>query len=242
MDGVEVRRVRAVTVLLAVAALGYCGVLWEALVGFPMDPTSTFLSELAATDQPTRWLFSATDLVSGLALLASGVLLLRSRARRGRRWVVAAAVALVVFGTGTVLDVLSPMPCAPSVDAACAAREAAVGLGFSDQIHKVTSVVADVAACVLALWVVLVGLRAGAGLVRRAAMVVGVAALGCSLVVSVLALQVELDGGAAPGVLQRMQTTLFSLTLLGVAPAVWDRRRGAPGSEPVPAATGTAAS
>ena len=61
--------------LLTLAGVLYAGVVLEAVVGWPLDPARSYLSELAALDQPTSGLFRSTDLVAGV-LVVTGLVLL----------------------------------------------------------------------------------------------------------------------------------------------------------------------
>ncbi|MGA5066068.1 DUF998 domain-containing protein [Streptomyces exfoliatus] len=67
---------RASAVLLALGALAYTAWVLEVVVGTGLDPVRTYVSELAAADQPLGGLFRATDLVAGVLVLtgaASGL-------------------------------------------------------------------------------------------------------------------------------------------------------------------------
>ncbi len=225
---------RRAQALLVLAAVAYCGLLWEAALGYPVSPSSSYLSELAAADQPWRWVFRAGDLVAGSAALTAALLLLRSLRIAARRAVVGrlTLAALAVFGSATVLDALLPLRCSPSTDAACAAADAAGTLGFAHEAHSVTSTVAVSAAVVLAVGLVALGWRArrsiGAGIVP---MVAGTVALAATLALSVLSLRAELAGGSPPGIVQRAQTLSFSLVLLGLGLA-WRGRPPGTSAEP----------
>lgn len=144
---------RAAGWLLILAAVAYTGVPWEALVGFPLNPAEAFQSELAAVDQPTRSLFAFTDGLAGVAAIVAALLLWWGRT--GDDTVLGRLVPLPVllFGVGTVADVLSPLPCAPSVDAGCAEAD---GLASAGTAHWLTSLVATTALILLA--VVIAGL------------------------------------------------------------------------------------
>ncbi|XUM00492.1 DUF998 domain-containing protein [Streptomyces venezuelae ATCC 10712] len=64
---------RTAGVLLALGALAYTAWLLEVLVVTGLDPVRTYVSELAAADQPLGGLFRATDLVAGLLVLAGAL-------------------------------------------------------------------------------------------------------------------------------------------------------------------------
>ncbi|MFE6814880.1 DUF998 domain-containing protein [Streptomyces sp. NPDC057677] len=76
---------RASAVLLALGALAYTAWVLEAVLRTGLDPVRTYVSELAASDQPFGTFFRATDLVSGALVLAGAVLGWAGTWRRGRR-------------------------------------------------------------------------------------------------------------------------------------------------------------
>ncbi|MFI5803092.1 DUF998 domain-containing protein [Streptomyces sp. NPDC051561] len=114
---------RPLSVLLGLGAAAYTAWVLEVLVWTGLDPVRTYVSELAAADQPLGGLFRATDLLAGslLFLGASWALVLTPR----RPWLVAGWAGLVLFGGATVADSRLPLSCAPTVDPECAARETA---------------------------------------------------------------------------------------------------------------------
>ncbi|MFE4310593.1 DUF998 domain-containing protein [Streptomyces sp. NPDC056517] len=65
---------RASAVLLALGALAYTAWVLEVVLRTGLDPVRTYVSELAASDQPFGTFFRATDLVSGALVLAGAVL------------------------------------------------------------------------------------------------------------------------------------------------------------------------
>ncbi|MDX2558520.1 DUF998 domain-containing protein [Streptomyces sp. TX20-6-3] len=65
---------RASAALLALGALAYTAWILEAVLRTGLDPVRTYVSELAASDQPFGTFFRATDLVSGTLILAGAVL------------------------------------------------------------------------------------------------------------------------------------------------------------------------
>jgi hypothetical protein len=213
--------------LLLVAAIAYSGLPLEALAGFPLDPTTSYLSELAARDQPLRLLFAGADLVGAVGAALAALLLVRRHDRPASSWARAVPVLLLVFGAATVADVLSPMACAPSVDAACARAEQRWELGVGHAVHDVTSSIATVAAVGLCVSAVLLGSRRARGLrgvpaspgVSWGWVVAPVVALLTSVVVAVIA-GASLVGvpTVAVGWWQRAQTLAFSATFVCLVP------------------------
>lgn len=234
----SLRRVRAPTttdtiarILFVCAAVAYSGVVWEALAGYPLDPSRAYLSELAAENQPTSPIFRGLDALTGVLVLVA-VALTRARwasaaASATVRW---SAMLLGAFAALTVADSLVPLACAGSADATCAAADAAGTLGFAHQVHAVTSSSALAAATASA---VLLALATGARgttddgalparSVLRAGLRIGVVVfvtttIGVSLLAVIGASTGTLpDGG---GYLQRAQVVLLSV-YIGAFPAV----------------------
>ncbi|GHG16351.1 DUF998 domain-containing protein [Streptomyces filamentosus] len=149
---------RASAVLLFLGALAYTAWVLEVVVRTGLDPVRTYVSELAAADQPLGGLFRATDLAAGLLVLAGAVTgLLATRAAgppaepgvpswartapgAGRRpWLLAGWAALALFGAATAVDSRLPLSCAPTTDPECAARETAGLVPATHTAHAVSS-------------------------------------------------------------------------------------------------------
>ncbi|MGV9693307.1 DUF998 domain-containing protein [Streptomyces sp. NPDC003444] len=144
---------RTAAALLALGALAYTAWVLEVLVRTGLDPVRTYVSELAAADQPLGGLFRATDLTAGLLVLAGALTGLAGTWRRrpgGRTsrtsrttgrdpWAVGGWIALAVFGAATVADSRLPLSCAPTVDPVCAARETAGLVPATHAAHAVSS-------------------------------------------------------------------------------------------------------
>ncbi|MGW0120703.1 DUF998 domain-containing protein [Streptomyces sp. NPDC003327] len=141
---------RAAAVLLALGALAYTAWVLEVVVRTGLDPVRTYVSELAAVDQPLGGLFRATDLVAGLLVLAgatAGLLATRRRPRTsgaeqpptGGRLLTAGWLALALFGAATAVDSRLPLSCAPTADPECAARETAGLVPATHTAHAVSS-------------------------------------------------------------------------------------------------------
>ncbi|WP_418956721.1 DUF998 domain-containing protein [Streptomyces tritici] len=126
-----------IAALLLLGALAYSAWVPEFVLRSGLDPVRSYVSELAATDQPYSLVFRVCDLVAGLLLLAAACGgLLRAR---GRPWAVTGWLGLALFGAATAADSRLPLSCAPTVDARCAAREAAGLVPFSHTAHAVSS-------------------------------------------------------------------------------------------------------
>lgn len=123
---------------MLVGLIGYCNFPLQWVVGSALSPTRSYISELAVAGQPYYQVFRIGDLVAGIGLaILAGVLVIwrpSSPMRLG-------SAALVVAAATSVVDALSPMSCAPSVDPRCwAADHAAVSTQLS-QLHTISGVV-----------------------------------------------------------------------------------------------------
>ncbi|MFE4614930.1 DUF998 domain-containing protein [Streptomyces sp. NPDC056747] len=132
---------KAAAVLLGLGALAYTAWLLEVLVATGLDPVRTYVSELAAADQPLGGLFRATDLAAGLLVLAGALagLAATRRPRRHEPWALGGWIALAVFGAATAADSRLPLSCAPTADPECAARETAGLVPATHLAHAVSS-------------------------------------------------------------------------------------------------------
>ncbi|GAA0602787.1 DUF998 domain-containing protein [Streptomyces crystallinus] len=139
-------RVRPAVVLLALGALAYTAWVLEVLLHTGLDPVRTYVSELAAADQPLGGLFRATDLTAGVLVLAGSAWALWRCERRA--WSLAGWSGLVLFGAATVADSRLPLSCAPTVDPECAARETAGLVPATHTAHAVSSSLAMAGALV----------------------------------------------------------------------------------------------
>ncbi|MCX5390321.1 DUF998 domain-containing protein [Streptomyces sp. NBC_00094] len=135
------RATRAAAALLGLGALAYTAWLLEVLVRTGLDPVRTYVSELAAADQPLGGLFRATDLAAGLLVLAGALTGLAATRSHGP-WARGGWIALAVFGAATVADSRLPLSCAPTADPACAARETAGLVPATHTAHAVSSTLA----------------------------------------------------------------------------------------------------
>lgn len=226
---------RSVEALFAIAAVLYLGLPMEAVLGFPLDPASSYLSELAAKDQPHGVAFRLADGI-GAVLVLVGVTLLSARCAPPRgappRGAVYGTVTLALFAVATIADVIFPMACATSADPECARGDAEHTLGLSHQIHLVSSALAlaavNVSAVLLSAFATRRRRRAHQGL-PVALLVLAAVLLVSSVTVSVAALAGATDGAlpAGAGYLQRVQTVSVCLYLL-VFPWVLARATAAP--------------
>ncbi|WP_434588780.1 DUF998 domain-containing protein [Streptomyces sp. A5-4] len=138
---------RSAAVLLALGAVAYTAWVLEVVLATGLDPVRTYVSELAAADQPLGGLFRATDLAAGLLVLAGAVTALVVL-RPHRPWSAVGWAGLVLFGAGTATDSRLPLSCAPTVDPACAARETAGLVPATHAAHAWSSSLATTGAIV----------------------------------------------------------------------------------------------
>ncbi|WP_030019822.1 DUF998 domain-containing protein [Streptomyces monomycini] len=135
---------RAAPVLLLLGAVAYTAWVLEVVLSTGLDPVRTYVSELAAADQPLGGLFRATDLLAGLLVLAGAVAALCTFPRRP--WAMAGWAALALFGAATAVDSRLPLSCAPTSDPECAARETAGLVPATHTAHAISSSLAMVGA------------------------------------------------------------------------------------------------
>ncbi|MFJ6935906.1 DUF998 domain-containing protein [Streptomyces sp. NPDC101132] len=133
---------RPVAALLGLGAAAYTAWVLEVVLSTGLDPVQTYVSELAAQDQPMGGLFRATDFTAGLLVLAGALLALLRTVRHPesrRPWALAGWAGLTLFGAATAADAWLPLSCAPTVDPECAARETAGLVPATHQAHAVSS-------------------------------------------------------------------------------------------------------
>ncbi|MFE0424958.1 DUF998 domain-containing protein [Streptomyces sp. NPDC058953] len=126
--------------LIAVGALVYTAWLLEVALATGLDPVQTYVSELAAEDQPFGGLFRATDLAAGSLVFAGAVWALTRAVRGPRRpWALIGWAGVTLFGAATAVDSRLPLSCAPTDDPECAARETAGLVPATHTAHAVSS-------------------------------------------------------------------------------------------------------
>ncbi|MFD0414622.1 DUF998 domain-containing protein [Streptomyces sp. NPDC127108] len=225
----------AVAVLLALGALAYTTWALEAFLPTGLSPLRTYVSELAAEDQPYGTFFRSLDFGAGVLVCAGAVLALLRRTRpaglsRGLALLSTLGWAgVAVFGAATAADSRLPLSCAPTADAACAARERAGLVPAAHSAHAVSSSVAVAGALVGMVLLTVVVRRAGARGGGPAGGLLTVL-LGVELAATVwtLAAVAAFDAGRGNwglGVAQRLQLLTIAVWLVVVA---WLVRRSGP--------------
>ncbi len=236
-------------VLLTLAGILYVGVVLEAAAGWPLDPARSYLSELAALDQPTSALFRSTDLAAG-ALVVAGLTALGVAHRRRRAAGHPAAPlvqhvtfwALGTFGLATMADALLPLDCALSVGD-CAAREDAGTLSPAHQAHTFSSVTSGISSFVASAGIVWLARARRRTLLGSSARLAG--ALGPFL--GIVTGAIGMFGSPLPlgtGIAQRIQIVAFSVVLVLAVqvlriPQHGRRSREDRAADPTPASPGS---
>ncbi|MFE1802677.1 DUF998 domain-containing protein [Streptomyces sp. NPDC059517] len=132
----------ATATLLALAALTYSAWTLETFLGTGLPPAHTYVSELAATNQPYTTLFRTTDLLAGTLVCAAVATAAATATLSARRIPRTARAALLLFGAATAVDSRLPLSCTPTTDPECAARETAALVPWTHSAHTVSSTVA----------------------------------------------------------------------------------------------------
>ncbi|WP_405653781.1 DUF998 domain-containing protein [Streptomyces sp. RK9] len=217
----------AVAVLLALGALAYTTWAFEVFLPTGLSPLRSYVSELAAEDQPYGTFFRSLDFGAGVLVCAGAVLALLWRVRpaglsRGLARLTALGWAgVALFGAATAADSRLPLSCAPTADAACVARERAGLVPAAHSAHAVSSSVAVAGALVGMVLLTLVVRRAGAREGVRAGGLLTLL-LGVELAATVwtLAAVAAFDAGRGTwglGVAQRLQLLTIAVWLVVVA-------------------------
>lgn len=114
-------------VAAVVGALAYSSFLLGPAVHSTLSVTTSFPSELEAAGQPYADFFRLTDIVSGLLIVAVAWVLYRLLPRE--RSLSQGCLLIAAMGAASVSDGATTMGCAPSLNAACHARdETIIGL------------------------------------------------------------------------------------------------------------------
>ncbi|WP_030689004.1 DUF998 domain-containing protein [Streptomyces sp. NRRL B-1347] len=229
------RAVRAaVAVLLVAGAAAYTSWALEAVLPTGLSPLRTYVSELAAEDQPYGAFYRAVDFAAGVLVCAGAVVgLVRLRCRsavpRVRALSALGWAGLVLFGAATAADArLFPLSCAPTVDAACLARERAGLVPATHSAHAVSSSVAVAGALVGMVLLTAAVRRAGAGGARQRTLLAVLVAVELAATVWTLAAVFAFDAGHGTwglGIGQRLQVLMIAVWLVCLAWLVLVRRR-----------------
>ena len=153
----EERGARRAFVLATIAAIAYSGWILAPFLNPGHDEIRSYVSELAAANEPFALFYQALDATAGTALVIASVLILRSS--RFDRRLSMPFVLLGIFGFVTIIDALLPLSCTPTSDTVCAIEESLGLVPIAHKIHAVSSSVAGVVAAGSVLWTIVVRAR-----------------------------------------------------------------------------------
>lgn len=221
---------RRVAVLIGLGAAAYTAWVLEVVLSTGLNPIETYVSELAAQDQPLGGLFRATDFTAGLLVFLGGLLALArfaGRAEARRPWSVAGWAGVTLFGASTATDAWLPLSCAPTADPECAARETAGLVPATHQAHAISSSLAMTGALVGIVALTVAARRYGrlAPLARFGPVLVALELLATVWTLVSIALFTAGHGTWALGAGQRLQVLFVAVWLGLLAYSVHRERR-----------------
>ncbi|MFH7598341.1 DUF998 domain-containing protein [Streptomyces racemochromogenes] len=214
--------------LVGLGAAAYTAWVLEVVLSTGLNPIETYVSELAAQDQPLGGLFRATDFTAGLLVFLGGLLALvrlvpfvpfvrriRPDPAARRPWTVAGWAGVTLFGAATAADAWLPLSCRPTADPVCAARETAGLVPATHQAHAVSSSLAMTGALVgmVALTVAARRYHRLAPLARHGPALVVLELLATAWTLTAISLFTAGRGTWALGAGQRLQVLLVALWL-----------------------------
>lgn len=207
-------------VAVAGAALGavlYSNWILEIFFTRTLPDPDLYISELSAADQPYGEWFRGCDRASAVVLLVATAAALAGV--RGGRWSKAGWSALGVFAVATALDsTVWTLVCAPSSNAACAAREASGTVPLSHQLHWLSSGLALAAAIASLLAFAIADHRERASVpISRTGLFMLAALVGTAIWTGVAILIDSTDAVGMVGIAQRTELAAFAGWLIYVA-------------------------
>ena len=209
----DIRRVVA-AICLILAGLLYSAWVAEFFLDTGLDPTTSFLSELDARDQPYREFFSTADVVTGSLMILAAILGFLATPRR--RLFVTGWVASGIFGIATIADAKLPLECVAANDPSCPIDPS----GLFPQLHHLHALTSTVA--VFAIFTVMIAFTVAAFRYRLYPLLrtLGLAVLiVTTLATAWLLIADNLPGEYGLGIAQRIQVGGMSayLVVLGCA-------------------------
>ncbi|WP_043194528.1 DUF998 domain-containing protein [Streptomyces sp. NRRL F-2664] len=228
--GLTPRTARPVALLIGLAGAAYTAWVLEVVLSTGLNPIETYVSELAAQDQPLGGLFRATDFTAGMLAFAGGLLALvrlLKYAESRRAWAVVGWAGVTLFGAATAADAWLPLSCTPTADPECAARETAGLVPATHQAHTVSSSLAMTGALVGLVALTVAARRYGwfAPLARYGPALVVLELLATAWTLSAIAMFTAGRGTWALGAGQRLQVLLVAIWLVLLAYSVLKERR-----------------
>ncbi|MEV7508940.1 DUF998 domain-containing protein [Streptomyces sp. NPDC089922] len=216
--GLSPRAAWPVALLIGLSGAAYTAWVLEVVVSTGLNPIETYVSELAAQDQPLGGLFRATDFAAGLLAFAGGLFaltrLLKYTESR-RPWAVVGWAGVTLFGAATAADAWLPLSCTPTADPECAARETAGLVPATHQAHAVSSSLAMTGALVGLVALTVAARRYGwfAPLARFGPALVVLELLATAWTLTAIAMFTAGHGTWALGAGQRLQVLLVAIWL-----------------------------
>ncbi|GAA1570095.1 MULTISPECIES: DUF998 domain-containing protein [Streptomyces] len=219
-----------VALLIGLGAAAYTAWVLEVVLSTGLNPIETYVSELAAQDQPLGGLFRATDFTAGVLAFTGGLLALlrlRGHPESRRFWSVTGWAGVTLFGAATAADAWLPLSCTPTADPVCAARETAGLVPATHQAHAVSSSLAMTGALVgiIALTVAARRYRIFAPLAAHGPALVAMELIATAWTLTAIAMFTAGRGTWALGAGQRLQVLLVALWLGLLAWSVHKERR-----------------
>ncbi|MFI6870854.1 DUF998 domain-containing protein [Nocardia sp. NPDC050406] len=209
----------AVAVLIVLAGIGYSSWVLEFVLPIDIDPTTSFLSQLAEHGAPFRWVFTTGDTVSGALLVIAAVGGLTVFARR--RYSTIGWIALGCFGAATIADAQAPLK--PEDPTSLSDK------GLVPQLHQLHALTSSLA--VFSIFIAMVAFTVAAFRYRRWPILrhtgLWILVIG-SAVTAWMLIADNLSGDYGLGIAQRIQVGAMSLWLvtLGAQIAVAERASG----------------
>ncbi|MGW6783159.1 MULTISPECIES: DUF998 domain-containing protein [unclassified Streptomyces] len=228
--GLTARTAWPVALLIGLAGAAYTAWVLEVVLSTGLNPIETYVSELAAQDQPLGGLFRATDFTAGMLAFTGGLLALirlLKYAESRRLWAVVGWAGLTLFGAATAADAWLPLSCTPTADPECAARETAGLVPATHQAHAVSSTLAMTGALVGLVALTVAARRYGwfAPIARYGPALVALELLATAWTLSAIAMFTAGRGTWALGAGQRLQVLLVAVWLGLLAYSVHRERR-----------------
>lgn len=194
--------------LVGVAGLiGYCDFPLQWVIGSPLSPARSYISELSVAGQPAYQAFRIGDLVAGFGLTVLGGILLLWRPSPPMRL---GSAALTIAAATAIIDALSPMTCTPSTDVWCWDGDHAAVSAQLSQLHTISGVI-GFAAMVIAMAAFGTALRRQSETRRLGSTGLVVAAVGALL--GCVQIGMALTGSDWTGLFERIQVLTMTAYL-----------------------------
>lgn len=216
-----------VAVLIVIAGIGYSSWVLEFVLPLDIDPTNSFLSQLAEHGKPFNWVFTTGDTVSGSLLVLAAILGMLVFARR--KYSNIGWIALGCFGASTIWDAQAPLK--PEAESPTKYSDT----GLFPQLHQLHALTSSLA--VFSIFIAMVAFTVAAFKYRRWPILrhtgLWILIIG-SVVTAWMLIADNLPGNYGLGIAQRIQVGAMSLWLVAlgvqVGVAQWQARANDPAS------------